>query len=194
MTFQKRLSARRETERKNHSHKEALLRSVESRILPVLLKQGFVRVSQPSPVVADAKHADTFPFDLLRRQVHDGATDLVEIQFQSYGRAAFRINACTVPKEGMMTLGGLRTGDQISAGGLHTHFEMYQWPRLWKWFALSFWHFRNPDQASYDALASRVMTYPPEIDLALREDRVGPHMRHIKVPTNRVANRAETGE
>jgi hypothetical protein len=66
---------------------------------------------------------DTFPFGLLRRFKADGGVDLVEIQFSTYQRAAFRINACAVPKEGLPTPGGRRTADELDAGGLDDHFE-----------------------------------------------------------------------
>ena len=54
----------------------------------------------------------------------------MEIQFSSHGRAAFRINACAVPKDGIMTLGGQRTAEELEAGGLHDHFETHGRPWL----------------------------------------------------------------
>jgi hypothetical protein len=63
---------------------------------------------------------------------------------------------------------------------------MYASPRWWAWgwgwFSLRFWLFRKPVQAEYDELALRVAGFLPEIDLALREDRLGPHMRRVVIP------------
>jgi len=103
----------------------------------------------------------------------------------SYQRAAFRINACAVPKGGMMTLDGYRTAGQLDAGGLHDHFEMYASTRWRRWFSLSFWRFRTPVQSDYYRLVLRVATFLPEIELALREDKLGPHMRKIAIPVGR---------
>jgi hypothetical protein len=153
--------------------------------LPIFIQQGFAATPRVHSGPVDRKSADIFPFDLLRRTRLDGGVDLVEIQFMTYQRAAFRINACAVPKEGMMTLGGHRTAEQLDAGGLHDHFEMYASPRWRRWFSLRFWRFRTPVQSDYDRLALRVATFLPEIELALREDKLGPHVCKIAIPAGR---------
>jgi len=81
-----------------------------------------------------------------------------------------------------MTLGGQRTADQLQAGGLHDHFVMYAYPKSQTWFSLWFWRFRTPVQSDYDKLVLRVTGFLPEVDLALREGKLGPHMRHVVIP------------
>jgi hypothetical protein len=181
MTLKDQLQARRAEKHKLGRHRDLLLESVRTHILPVFIQQGFA----VTPRVHSGPIADIFPFDLLRRTQLDGAVDLAEIQFMTYQRAAFRINACAVPKEGMMTLGGHRTAEKLDAGGLHDHFEMYASPRWRRWFSLRFWRFRTPAQSDYDGLALRVATFLPEIELALREGRLGPHVRKIAFPVGR---------
>jgi hypothetical protein len=185
-SLKKRLKARRAKEQKIRRHRKFLLESVRTHILPVLIERGFVLAPKTYEGPVDREFVQAFPLGFLRRARPDGRVDLVEIQFASYGGAAFRINACGVPKDGMMTLGGHRTAEKLDAGGLHDHFEMYASPRLWAWgwgwFSLRFWLFRKPVQAEYDELALRVAGFLPEIDLALREDRLGPHMRRVVIP------------
>ena len=159
-------------------HKQLLLKSVQTHILPVFIQQGFVVA--PGVQMVDRSTADTFPFE-LRRGRPDGGVDLVEIQFMTYQRAAFRINVCPVPKEGMTTLGGHRKPDELHASGLHDHFEMYASPRWWRWFSLWFWSLRTPVESDYDKLASRVAGFLPEVELALRDGKLGPHMRRIAI-------------
>jgi hypothetical protein len=161
-----------------------LVDSVRTLILPALISQGFSPSPQKEDEQIDRKYQGTFPFGLLHRARADGGIDLVEIQFMTYQRAAFRINASAVPKAGMITLGGHRKADELEAGGLHDHFEMYDSPRWWRWFSLWFWRFRVPEKSDYDELALRVTGYLPEIDLALREGKLGPHMRKIVFPTS----------
>lgn len=185
MTFKNQLQARREKEHKLRRHKEFLIESVRTRILPIFIQQGFSATPRVLSGPVDRKSADIFPFDLLRRTRRDGGVDLVEVQFMTYQRAAFRINACAVPKEGVMALGGHRTAEQLDAGGLHDHFEMYASPRLRRWFSLCFWRFRTPVQSDYDRLALKVAAFLPEVELALREDKLGPHMRKIAIPVGR---------
>jgi hypothetical protein len=148
-------------------------------ILPFFIQQGFVVTPRIPGSPVDRKSLDIFPFGGMRRARDDGGVDLVEIQFKTYKRAAFRINATAVPKAGMMTAGGHRTAEELDAGGLHDHFEMYASPRLWIWFSLRFWWFRSPVLSEYEMLALRVVSFLPEIDLALREGELGPHMRRI---------------
>ena len=179
MTFQEKLRYRKLKEQKLRRHKDLLLEAVRNHIFPVLIKQGFSITPRREGQPADRKDRDTFPLGFLQRARPDGGVDLVEIQFMTYQRAAFRINACPVPKDGMMTLGGHRTVEELEAGGLHDHFEMYEFPRWWIWFSLRLWRFRTPVKSTYDKLAQRVAGYLPEIELALREGKLGPHMRKI---------------
>lgn len=167
---------------KVREHKDLLVQSVRMQILPVLIGKGFNIRPRPRGTLRDGKNLDTFPFDILRRDKPDGDTDLVEIQFMTYGRAAFRINACSVPKEGMMTIGGRRIADALEAGGLHDHFEMYSSATLRRWFSLWFWRLRKPLQSDYDRLALQVAGLLPEIELALCNNKLGPHMRRITIP------------
>jgi hypothetical protein len=109
--------------------------------------------------------------------------DQVEIQFSTYGRAAFRINACAVPQGGMMTYGGHKTAEECLALGVHD-LEMYAFPRWFVFFGLfsqGLWRFRSPAQSDYDKLALRVARLLPELELALREVKFGPHVRRLEM-------------
>ena len=179
MTLKDRLQAGRAKEHNFRKDRDLLLESVRSHILPVFIQQGFIVSPRRHRDPVDRKSMDIFPLGEMRRARPDGGVDLVEIQFKTYKRPAFRINATAVPKEGMMTAGGHRTAEQLEAGGLHDHFEMYASPRWWIWFSLPFWWLRSPKQSAYEKLALRVASFLSEIDLALRERKLGPHMRPI---------------
>jgi hypothetical protein len=181
MALKDKLQARRTKERKLRKHKDLLLQSVRAHILPFFPQHGFAVTTRAHLDLGDRKYADTFPFE-LRRVRPDGGIDLVEIQFMTYQRAAFRINVCQVPKEGMMTLGGHRKPMELHAGGLHDHFEMYASPRWRSWFSLWLWRFRTPSKSDYDKLALRVAGFLAEVELALREGKLGPHMRRVVMP------------
>jgi hypothetical protein len=182
MTLQDRAQGRRAKEAKLRKHRDFLLQSVRTHILPIFIQQGFAVTPRVHSGPVDRKSADVFPFELLRRARADGGVDLVEVQFMTYQRAAFRINVCAVPKDGIMTLGGHRTAEELHAGGLHDHFEMYAYPRWRIWFSLRFWRFRTPVQSDYDKLALRVAAFLPEVELALRDGNLGPHIRKIVIP------------
>jgi hypothetical protein len=60
---------------------------------------------------------------------------------------------------------------------------MYACPRWFRFFSLWLYYLRSPKQADYDKLALRVAGFVPELELALREDRLGPHMRRLVLLT-----------
>ena len=185
MASKEKPQARRARERKLREHKDLLLQSVQTQILPVLVRQGFsvTPLARRDPV--NRKSADTFPFE-LRRTRPDGRVDLVEIQFMTYQRAAFRINAGVAPKEGMMTVTGYWPVEAVCVHWLNEFFEMYASPRRRSWFSLWFWRFRKPVRSDYDGRASRVAGFLPEVELALRESKLGPHMRRVVIPKDRL--------
>lgn len=64
---------------------------------------------------------------------------------------------------------------------------MYAFPKRWRWltwgwFAVRPGLWRNPRVDDCDNLAREVAGYLPEIDVALREGRLGPHMRRTELP------------
>src|SRR5207245_9340537 len=102
-----RLRARRAREREAKRRKDVLVESVRTHLLPALIERGFAVAPRREPRgQVDRKCVDIFPLGEMRRARSDGGVDLVEIQFKTYQRAAFRINATAAPKEGMMTVGG----------------------------------------------------------------------------------------
>ena len=191
MSFQKKLRARRAIEREAKRRKEALVESVRRHVVPALVRQGFVFAPQAiDRNAAERRAADIFPFAPMRRARPDGGVDLVAIQFLTYQRAGFRINACAVPKEGMMTDGGPKTLDECVALGVHdleTHARPWLRPALramrveplGQWFSVWHWPFRPPTQGDCNKLAKRVAGLLPEVETALREGTLGPHMRRM---------------
>src|SRR5262245_33264033 len=133
MALKEKLQARRAKEHKLRKHKDLLLQSVQTHILPVFIQQGFSVTPRVPRDPVDRKSADTFPFG-LRRARPDGGVDLIEIQFMTYQRAAFRINAGVAPKEGMMTVTGHWPAEEVCVHWLSEFFEMYASP----WWRNSF--------------------------------------------------------
>jgi hypothetical protein len=167
-------------ERKLRKHKDLLLQSVQGHILPFFIDKGFAVGPQSKTAALDRKSASTFPFE-LRRVRPDAGVDLVEIQFMTYQRAAFRINAGVAPREGLMTATGHWPAEEVCVHWLSEFFEMYASRRWRRWFCLWLWRFRTPLQSDYDKLALRISGFLPEVELALREGKLGPHMRRVAI-------------
>jgi hypothetical protein len=197
MTLQDQLQARRAKEQELRKHKDLVVESVRTHLLPAFIQRGFTVAPSVRDRPTDRKSAGTFPIGQLRRSRPDGRVDVVEIQFSTYQRAAFRINAGVAPKDGLVTLTGHRPVEEIAVHWLNEYFETHArpWLRpglralglepLGEWFSLPFWHFRSPNQADYDTLAARVAGLVPEIELALSEGKLGPHIRKVVIPRGR---------
>ena len=162
-----------------------LEQSVRTHLIPAFVERGF---SMRMPPRGDD---DLPPWGRLSRVRESGITDLVDTQFSSHGRAAFRINACAVPKEGLRTVAGRRMAEGLEAGGLHAHFETRARPWLRAvpvvsafadWFSVWPRPFRTRTQRDYDELVLSIVSVIIEIDIALREGTSGSHIRHVVFP------------
>lgn len=156
------------------------MRSIQVHLLPVLINQGFEVAPRVRRGPTDRESELSFPLEPLIR-ARGAGVDLIEIQFAPYRRAAFRINAGVAPKEGMMTLTGHWRAEEVCVHWLNQFFEMYASPRWRTWFSLRFWRFRTPAQSDYDKLTLRVAGFLPEVELALCEGKLGPHMRSVVI-------------
>jgi hypothetical protein len=184
--LKKKLEARRAQEREAKRRRDLLEESVRMHLLPALIARGF----EPAPPVV---HSGPVNRDYLRSfpswgkliRAREPAADLVKIQFSSHGRAAYRVNACAVPKDGMMTAGGYKTAEECVELGicdLETHARPWLRPGLralgleplGAWFSVRYRPLRAPTHADYDRLALQVADLLPELELALREGKLGP--------------------
>lgn len=197
MTLEDQLQARRAKEQKLRTQKDLLVESVRTHLLPAFIQRGFAVGPLRHYKPASKKSVGTFPFGQLRRTRPDGGVDVIEIQFSTYQRAAFRINAGVAPKDGIVTLTGNRSVEDVAVHWLNQYFETHArpWLRpalralglepLGEWFSLPFWRLRSPKQANYDALAIWVAGLVPEIEAALSESKLGPHIRKVVIPQGR---------
>lgn len=177
MTSKKRLGVLRTKERQ-----ELLTRSLRTHLLPALTNQGFEVAPQGHRGTVDREFVLSFPPWGRLIRARESGVDLIEIQFAPARRSAFRINAGVAPKEGMMTLTGHWRVEDVLVHWLNEFFEIYALSRWRIWFSLWSWPFRIPVQSDYDKLALRAAAFLPEIELALREGKVGPHVRKVIIP------------
>jgi hypothetical protein len=163
-----------------------LIDSLQQHLVPALVQQGFeAGKAEASRPFVDRKFVKAFPFAKLIR-VRESAVEQISIQLASNDRCAFRINASVVPPKKMVTA-KLPPVVGLEGKGLSEQFEMYEYPILWAWltagwFSVRTWPFQTPSLKDYEKLALRVSTYVPELDLALSESKLGPHMRRALLP------------
>jgi hypothetical protein len=170
---------------KSKSVKQArnwLVQSLQAHLLPLLIRQGFAVAPLVHRGPVDREFVLTLPLGRMRRVRKEGGLDLIQIEFARYRRAAFRITAGVAPKDGLMTFTGHWAAEDLYVDWLNEYFAMYACPRRRAWFSVWHWPHRSPVQADYDKLVLRVAGFLPELELALREGNLGPHMRRIVIP------------
>jgi len=190
--FKKKLRIRRAREQEAIRCRALVVESVRMHLVPALIRLGFEPAASRLREPEDRKYFGCFPSwgRLIRRR--EPIVDQIEIQFSTYGRAAFRINAASVPKDGMMTDGGHKTADECVALGVHdleTHARPWLRPilrvlrvePLGAWFSLWRLALRSPTRADYAKLALRAVGVLPELESALHEGKLGPHMRRFEM-------------
>jgi hypothetical protein len=173
-----------------------LAQSIQTHLLPVLMKQKF-EPAPPPQLRAPADRESILSFPLWGRLVRarESGVDLIEIQLASYRRAAFRVNAGVAPKAGVTTFNGQWPAEEVAVHWLNEYFELYPCPRLERlalkvlgleplgaWFSVWHWPYRSPIQEDYEKLARRAARYVSELELALSEGRLGPHLRRVVIP------------
>lgn len=174
-------------------HRDWLIQSVRTHLLPVLIEQGFAVAPLVHRDPVDREYELSFPSWGRLIRIRGSGVDLVEIQLATYRRAAFRISAGVVPRNGLSTPTGHQPAEELAVHWLNEYFETHArpWLRpglravglepLGAWFSV---HrlYRPRTQSDYDKLAFRVAGLVPELELALREGKLGPHMRRVVIP------------
>lgn len=172
--------------RRRKSQRQAkrwLLDALRKHLLPAFVEKGFV----VAPLVHGPLDRETvlqLALGRLRR-ARGPAVDLVQIELAPHGRAAFRIAAGVAPKEGLSTVTGHWAAEDAYVGWLSEYFEMTPTGRG-GWFSVRHWPWQTPFQEEYEKLVLRVVDQLPELESALREGGVGPHMRRIIMPPPRL--------
>ncbi len=174
-----------------NQRREWLADSVRSHLLPAFTNRGFVvtplkDLDEPT----DRDYLLCFPQWGRLLRYRDSVVDLVEIQFASHGRAGFRINSGVAPRNGLTTWAGHRSPEQMGVHFLEEWFESnarpwitrLKLPPIGTWFSV--WHlpWRAPNRNDYEVTALRAAGIVPEIDIALRESKLGPHIRKVAFP------------
>jgi hypothetical protein len=161
-------------------HRDMLIKSLGLHLVPALVRHGFEPAPEVKRTPTDRESDLAFPLDRLIRVRGEGV-DMLEIQFAPHRRPAFRLNVGIAPKDGMMTATGHWPAEKVCVHWLNEFYEMYAYSRWRKWFSLPFLMIRRAVPADYEKLALTVSALLPEIELALRERKLGPHMRGVSI-------------
>jgi len=163
-----------------------LVDAIRDRLIPEFTSRGFEVVPFPKIGPTDWAGVAKNPFGRLRRRSASGF-DLVEIDLESYGKAAFRLSIGVSSFGGMKTPNGHIAAEDVLVGWLDEYFVLYQRPWIWSFFPslanFSVWRLNRSrvTREAYDVLVAQVAGMMWEVELALRERRCGPHVRRVRI-------------
>jgi hypothetical protein len=119
-----------------------------------------------------------FPFGRLRRPAPSGL-EIVEIQLEKRGAHAFRLNFGIAPAGGIEHVAGHVAQEDIWVHYLDRSYAAYQWPAFRRWFSVWHWPGAAVSEADYEKLVDSVVKLIPEVERALRDGELGPHIKRI---------------
>ena len=159
-----------------------LVDAIRNRLLPELIRREFevipLQAIRSGPI--DREFIVSLPFGLLRRRGERGL-EQIEIQLGSSGRASFSINCGVIPEGGVDGVRGHIDANEALVTWLDEFYILYSSARRSSPFAIRRWWWgKAVAQADYDALVGRTAELLPEVEKALVEGVVGPHIRRIK--------------
>lgn len=166
-------------------HNKWLHAAIVDILIPALQDRGFVWHKQRPASEVGREIVLSWPFGSMRR-TNATSVDIVEITLKKRDRSFFLLVVGSVPLEGARNwfTGRHYSSEEIEICDLE---ELWQLVNCKRFFELSYFGFRfkswrTLSQKDYRDLVKRVVSYLPEIDDALRNRSVGPHMTYAKFP------------
>jgi len=155
-----------------------LLQSLRKHLAPAFEAKGFRAVPLTENELGSSEIRTASPLGTLKRE-RDGGTDLVEIQLDKRGAAAFRLNCGVAPKGDLHHQIGVIAHEDIRVHYLPRYFEAYRCPLFRMWFSVR--HvFRSSNREDYEKLILDNLSLVGEVENALLSGSVGPHLREIQ--------------
>ncbi len=147
--------------------------AVNGRLIPHILASGF----QPDgrPIWEQNQYGHLFR-RFLRR--HGEKLELLEIQFDKQGRAAFVLNFGAAPPEGVLTYGEHRPQAGTAFMHLPLRARLYAGRALrMRWFGLPWMRIPLLRDPTADQIVEKAIRLFPQIEAWLREGVEGPNVR-----------------
>ena len=159
-----------------NSDRRELIDVLHRRLVPAVEQLGFVAVA-PDAREKNTEAGAAFPFGRLRRRTADGF-DLIEIQFEKDGSAAFRLNVGQVQSVGIEHAVGHVAAEDVWVHYLEHFCTLYSSRYFRRWF-----RFEASDAAAnrerLKALADAVIRLLPEVDDFLKSGKCCRNLRCV---------------
>jgi hypothetical protein len=155
-----------------------LKESLQQYLVPELIARGFVSVPLSSVDKRSKEICSSFPFGRFRRG-KGNYFEMIEIQLDKHGRAAFRLNIGISPSGGINHVAGHVEQDDVWVHYLDSYYEMYQNAFMRFWFSVFSLPWKKLAKSDYECLVKKVVLLLPELEGVLKDRSLGRHIRQI---------------
>jgi len=156
-----------------------LIEALRKVLLPALATRGFVALPLDGQDARSAEIRTAFPFGRFRRPGGSGF-EQIEIQLDKRGRPAVRINAASVPKEGITHAVGPVACEDVWIHHLDRFVELYRFAPLRLWFSLPRRQRNEPTPQAYEDMVCRIADLLPVLEGALGDSGAGRWDLHVR--------------
>lgn len=161
--------------------RKILRRLLEERFIPLLEAKGFERLQLPEKDRQSGQMKWAFPLGRLRR-IKGADHEVIEIQFDKYGGAKFRLAFGIVPPEGIDHPFGHTAQDEASVASVSEAYTLYSWRAGMKWFSPPWYSHWSDREAWIAKVVDRAIKLLTEVETWFETRKVGPHMRRSGYP------------
>lgn len=156
-----------------------LTESIRAILIPALERRGCHAVPL-TPEETRSEIGVAFPFGRLCRAGPTGM-EIVEVQFDKHGRAAFRLNLGIAPPTGIQhAVAGFIPKENVWVQFLDHYYVLTERSLLREWFSPSRPLAGTATRPGIETLVSRVVGLLGEVEALFRNGRRGPHVREVK--------------
>jgi hypothetical protein len=157
-----------------------LVQDVGNRLTDVFVNKGFSLVPL-SPEEADSELNKAFPLGRLKR-MRGNNLDVIEFQFDKYGRPKFVINCGVVPAVGVTLPWGNHLDQNVAdVSALSEAYRLYSSSLRARWFELGLLSPKN--EQAIKSLIDKAIMLTNEINNWFECKTVGKHMKRFGLPT-----------
>lgn len=156
-----------------------LIESLQKRLIPAFEECGFQVIPLAGEKAESHELRAAFPFGRLRRETAQGI-EMVEVQLDKHGNAAFRLNVGVGPTEGIQNQIGYVAPEDMWIHYLNRYYEAYDCPLLQCWFRVRRWFGPSATLMDYDNLVTTNLGLIREVEDLWRNGKQGRHMRMVE--------------
>lgn len=164
------------------SKRSILIRALQERFIPILLKNGFTQAKLTGTEAASGTIRRAFPFGYMKRP-KGSDIELLDIQMDKRGELKFVLNFGVVSPEGVEWPWARLEQHEVMASDLRRRCRLYDSRFYWRirWFSVPRLFWPTDPTARINRTLDRLIELFPEVEEWFSTQREGPHVRCVEM-------------